>query len=85
MPEYPSGTVTFLFPDTEDSTKRWERDTQAMWAAVERNCELMRARIEAHGGVLFKTIGDAVQAAFPTAPDALAAVVEAQRALAAEG
>ena len=34
--------------------------------------------------MLFKTVGDAVQAAFPTAPDAVAAAVAAQRALLAE-
>ena len=55
-----------------------------MAAAVERHLALLRAAIEAHGGVLFKTVGDAVQAAFPTAPDAIAAAVAAQRALQAE-
>ena len=39
---------------------------------------------QAHGGVLFKTVGDAVQAAFPTAPAAVAAALAAQRALLAE-
>ena len=34
--------------------------------------------------MLFKTVGDAVQAAFPTAPDAVAAALDAQRSLAAE-
>ena len=33
--------------------------------------------------MLFKTVGDAVQAAFPTAPDAVAAALDAQRALVA--
>ena len=68
MPEYPSGTVAFLFTDIEGSTKRWERDSAAMWAAVERHFALLRAAIAAHDGVHFKTIGDAVQAAFPTVP-----------------
>ena len=34
--------------------------------------------------MLFKTVGDAVQAAFPTAPDAVAAALDAQRSLATE-
>ena len=34
MPVFPSGTVAFLFTDIEGSTKRRERDTAAMWAAV---------------------------------------------------
>jgi predicted ATPase/class 3 adenylate cyclase len=79
--EYPSGTVAFLFTDIEGSTKRWERDAAAMWAAVERHFTLLAEAIAAHYGVRFKTIGDAVQAAFPTAPAAVAAAVAAQSAL----
>jgi predicted ATPase/class 3 adenylate cyclase len=81
MPELPFGTVTFLFTDIEGSTALWERDRKAMAAAVDRHLALLRAAIEAHCGVLFKTVGDAVQAAFPVAPDALAAAVAAQQAL----
>ena len=84
MPELPRGTVTFLFTDVEGSTRRWERDRRAMGAAIERQLALLHQAIEAHGGVLFKTVGDAVQAAFPTAPDAVAAALEAQRALIGE-
>ncbi len=84
MPDLPSGTVTFLFTDIEGSTALWERDRQAMAAAVDRHLALLRAAIEANGGVLFKTVGDAVQAAFPSAPGAIAAAVAAQRTLHAE-
>jgi predicted ATPase/class 3 adenylate cyclase len=80
----PSGTVTFLFTDIEGSTALWERDRQAMAAAVERHVALLRTAIDANDGVLFKTVGDAVQAAFPNAPGAIAAAVAAQRALQAE-
>src|SRR5215213_8404216 len=73
MPDLPSGTVTFLFTDIEGSTALWERDRAAMATAVELHLALLRTAIEAHGGVPFKTVGDAVQAAFPTAPGALAA------------
>ncbi|MDF3041547.1 MAG: adenylate/guanylate cyclase protein, partial [Thermomicrobiales bacterium] len=51
---------------------------------VERHHSLLRTAIETHNGVLFKTVGDAVQAAFPTAPDAVAAALDAQRSLATE-
>ncbi|MBV9334227.1 MAG: adenylate/guanylate cyclase domain-containing protein [Candidatus Eremiobacteraeota bacterium] len=78
----PSGTVTFLFSDIEGSTKRWERDSVAMSQSLQRHDEMMRESIEAHGGYVFKVIGDAFCAAFATAPDALAAAVHAQRALA---
>ncbi len=81
MPEYPSGTVAFLFTDIEGSTKRWERDSTAMWAVVERHFTVLANAITAQNGVLFKTIGDAVQAAFPSVPAAVAASVAAQSAL----
>src|SRR5689334_7050401 len=78
---YPTGTVAFLFTDIEGSTVRWEQDRPAMMAVVERHLALLRRAVEAHRGVLFKVIGDAVQAAFPTAPDAVSAALDAQRAL----
>jgi predicted ATPase/class 3 adenylate cyclase len=84
MPELPSGTVTFLFTDIEGSTALWERDRVAMAAAVERHLAILREAGAAHGGVLFKTVGDAVQVAFPVAPDALAAAVAAQQSLLTE-
>jgi hypothetical protein len=82
--DLPSGTVTFLFTDIEGSTALWERDRTAMAAAVERHLHLLRAAIEAHDGVLFKTAGDAVPVAFPTAPGAVAAAVAVQQALQAK-
>src|SRR4051812_38841816 len=81
MPELPSGTVTFLFTDIEGSTALWERDQVAMASAVARHLTLLRAATESHGGALFKIVGDAVQAAFHTAPDAVAAALDAQREL----
>jgi class 3 adenylate cyclase len=81
MPEYPSGTVAFLFTDVEGSTKRWETDRRAALAAVERHFALLNEAVSAHDGVLFKTIGDAVQAAFPTVAQAISAAIQAQIAL----
>ena len=81
MPDLPAGTVTFLFTDIEGSTALWERDQAAMATAVARHIALLDAVIQPHGGIHFKTIGDAVQAAFPTAPQAVAAAVDGQRAL----
>src|SRR5215218_5228997 len=59
----------------------WERSPQAMQAALARHDELLRRAIEEHGGYVFKTVGDAFCCAFPTAPDALEAALEAQRLL----
>jgi len=74
MPDLPSGTVTFLFTDIESSAALWERGRVAMATAVERHLTLLHTAITAHGSVLFKTVGDAVQAAFPVAPSAVAAL-----------
>lgn len=80
----PSGTVAFLFADLEGSTVRWERNPAAMALAVDRYLVLMRTAVEANGGVPFKIIGDAVQAAFPAVPQAVAAALASQRAVLAE-
>src|SRR5215207_5383078 len=84
MADLPRGTVTFLFTDIEGSTSLWERDRQVMADAIQRHIALLDAAINAHGGIHFKTVGDAIQAAFPTAPQAVAAAVAGQRALLAE-
>jgi predicted ATPase/class 3 adenylate cyclase len=80
----PTGTVTFLFSDIEGSTQKWERHRDAMKAAVARQEDLMRAAISGQGGYIFKTLGDAFCAAFPTAPQAASAAIDAQRALGKE-
>jgi predicted ATPase/class 3 adenylate cyclase len=77
----PTGTLTFLFTDIEGSTRMWERSPQAMQAALARHDELLRRAIEGHSGYVFKTFGDAFCCAFPTAPDALDAALDAQRLL----
>src|SRR5215212_2687576 len=84
MTDLPSGTVTFLFTDIEGSTALWEREPAAMANAVGRHLALLDAAMQAHGGIHFKTVGDATQAAFPTAPDAAAAALNAQQALVRE-
>jgi class 3 adenylate cyclase len=79
----PSGTVTFLFSDIEGSTERWEAHRDAMKAAVASHDELLRTAIARYDGVIFKTVGDAFCAAFATAPNAVNAALDAQRALSA--
>lgn len=81
MAELPSGTVTFLFTDIEGSTQRWERAPLAMSTALARHDALLRDEIERHGGVVFKTVGDAFCAAFATPAPALLACIEAQHRL----
>ncbi|HSH78852.1 MAG TPA: adenylate/guanylate cyclase domain-containing protein, partial [Herpetosiphonaceae bacterium] len=81
MAELPTGTVTFLFTDIEGSTTHWERQPHAMRAALAHHDALLRQIIAAHAGTVFKTVGDAVCAVFPTAPQALDAALAAQRAI----
>jgi class 3 adenylate cyclase len=84
MVDLPRGTVTFLFTDIEGSTALWERDRQVMADAVQRHIARLDAAINAHGGIHFKTVGNAIQAASPTAPEVVAAAVAGERALLAE-
>src|SRR5215216_7074440 len=84
MSEMPRGTVAFLFTDVENSSALWERDGAVMMSALARHVSLLREAVSAHDGVLFKTVGDGSQSAFPTAPAALTAALSAQRALLAE-
>ncbi len=79
----PTGFVTFLFTDIQGSTKLWERFPDTMAVNLARHDQIMRAAIAAHSGYVFKTIGDAFCAAFPTPTDGLNAALEAQRALGA--
>ena len=74
----PTGILTFLFTDIEGSTREWERDAEAMQSALARHDSILRAAIDAHGGQVFKTVGDAFCAVFPSASGAVAAAVAAQ-------
>ena len=81
MTDLPSGTVTFLFSDIEGSTRLWEEHPDAMQECLARHDEIMRTAITAHDGVIVKTTGDGVHAAFPTAAGGVAAAIDAQRAI----
>ncbi|MBV8344837.1 MAG: adenylate/guanylate cyclase domain-containing protein [Candidatus Eremiobacteraeota bacterium] len=80
----PTGTVTLLFTDIEGSTQHWEQRRAAMASVLRRHDGLLRNAIEAHGGRVFKTVGDEFCAAFWRASDGVMAAIEAQRALSAE-
>ncbi|MGA8532971.1 MAG: tetratricopeptide repeat protein [Candidatus Tumulicola sp.] len=79
----PSGTVTFLFSDIEGSTQRWDHNRAAMQEALRVHDHVMRRALEANGGHVFKTVGDAFCVAFATPESATAAALDAQRALGA--
>ncbi len=78
---WPSGAVTFLFSDIEDSTPLWERHGPAMRAALAEHDEILRTAVEQNGGLIVKTTGDGVHAVFTSPSAALSAALDAQRAL----
>jgi predicted ATPase/class 3 adenylate cyclase len=80
----PSGLVTLLFMDIEGSTRAWESHPAEMQIALERHDEILRQRIEAADGYVFKTVGDRFCAAFAEPAQAIHSAVAIQRALAIE-
>ena len=78
---YPTGTVTFLFSDIEGSTPLWEQHPEQMAVALQIHNAALRQAIESNGGVVFKIVGDAFQAAFATALQALKASIQGQQIL----
>ena len=79
MSDLPSGTVTFLFTDIEDSTQLWEKYPEAMRVVLAEHDSILRAAIESHSGYIIKTTGDGVHAAFRTVIDGVNAATAAQR------
>ena len=80
--ERPSGTVTFLFTEIEDSTRRSEDAATDMAAALQVHDAMVRDAIESQSGYVFATGGDCFSAVFSTATDAVTAAVAAQQLLA---
>src|SRR3954467_4892895 len=83
MHERPTGRRSGLFSDIEGSTRLWEEHPDAMRECLARHDEMMRTAITAHDGVIVKTTGDGVHAAFPTAAGGVAAAIDAQLAISA--
>ncbi len=84
QPEHATGLVTFLFTDIEGSSRLWDEQPAAMRTVLAHHDALVREAIEAHGGHVFKTIGDAFCAAFSSATAAVAAAATAQAGLQGE-
>lgn len=74
----PTGTVTFLFTDIEGSTKLAQGYPDT-WETLRKHHDIiLRNAIESRNGFVFRIVGDAFCAAFPTAGDALQAALKAQ-------
>src|SRR4051812_25220396 len=81
--ELPHGTLTLVFTDIEGSTRLLARLGEGYGELLGDHRRLLRAACAAHGGRELGTEGDSCFVAFARARDAVAAVSEAQRALAA--
>jgi predicted ATPase/class 3 adenylate cyclase len=81
----PTGTVTFLLTDIESSTRRWEREPDAMRSAVAQHDVLFERAVAAHSGIDVKPRGegDSHFSVFPRATDAVVAAAEFQQVLSA--
>jgi predicted ATPase/class 3 adenylate cyclase len=73
----PSGTVTFLFTETEDNTKLTQNYQDKHSENIEKQNSILRKTVESHNGFIFKTIGEALCCAFHNVSDAVSASVEA--------
>ena len=79
----PTGTLTFLFSDIEDSTRLVELLGTATYRdMLEQHHRLLRSAFAAAGAFERSTEGDSFFVVFRDAPSAVAAAVAAQRALA---
>jgi predicted ATPase/class 3 adenylate cyclase len=81
MGDVPSGTVTFLFTDIEDSSRMWDQHPLQMRTSLEQHDELLATAIGANSGYIFTTAGDAFAAAFQTADAAAKAACDIQAAI----
>ena len=82
MPSLPSGTVTFVFTDIEDSTDLLRKLGEGYAETLTEHRRIVRDVFGANG-VEIDTQGDAFFFAFPRAREAVAAAAEVQRAHAA--
>jgi class 3 adenylate cyclase len=82
----PDGIVTFLMTDVVESTGLWIASRAEMYAAMRRHDQLLSAAIESNGGIVIKERGegDSFFAVFLRATDAVAAALDAQKAILAE-
>lgn len=81
MTAHPTGTVTFLFTDIENSTSLAREHPETWEAARARHHAILREAIETNHGYVFQIVGDAFCAAFHKAGDALKAAIRAQQDL----
>jgi predicted ATPase/class 3 adenylate cyclase len=82
MSDLPSGTVTILFTDIEGSTRLLQQLGEEYAALIADHHQLLREASETNNGQVQGIEGDSFFVVFPSAVEAVHAVVQAQRTLA---
>ncbi|MEO8302750.1 MAG: tetratricopeptide repeat protein [Betaproteobacteria bacterium] len=77
-----SHLYTILFTDIEGSTRLWEQQAERMAEALAGHDALARAAVTGNRGIIVKTTGDGLYAAFEDSLDALNATVTLQQSIA---
>jgi len=81
MRRLPSGFVTFMFTDIEGSTRLYHQLGDCFPQLIAEHDELVTAVIAHHDGVVVKSLGDGLFAAFADPANALRAAVAVQQAV----
>ena len=76
-----ASVTTFLFTDIEGSSRLWEQNPARMQSALARHDALARDAVEKRHGIVVKTTGDGIHAAFDDPLDGVCAALDLQRAL----
>jgi predicted ATPase/class 3 adenylate cyclase len=77
----PTGVITFLLSDVEDSTRLWDADRAGMASSLELHDRIVREAVAGRGGHVFSTAGDAFAVAFSSPDGAVDAAVAIQLGL----
>jgi predicted ATPase/class 3 adenylate cyclase len=80
----PTGIITLLLLDIQDSTPLWEKMGDRFRPVLDRHDQIARARIERWEGFEVKNRGDGFMVAFKRATDAIQCALDLQQAFAAE-
>jgi predicted ATPase/class 3 adenylate cyclase len=76
----PTGIITLMFTDIQDSTLLWERMSDQFRPVLDRHNELVRECTQRWEGYEVKSHGDSFMLAFERATDAIQCALEIQRA-----
>lgn len=80
------GSVTLMFTDLRNSTKLYREIGDApAFGRVREHFEILQRAVDAEGGAIVKTMGDAIMAAFRRPASALRAIWNVQKQLSARG